>query len=457
MTTRHWLSAILVQNWATVGAVAPLLLLGTAARETSSWEQTLISQLSMSRSPLVTVAVNDAGESFPDFSTAVVANFPTFNSQRLDQQLRIYANYLAEFGPPDVLIVGSSRSLQGIDPEVLQQALAARGLPNLRIYNFGINGATAQVVDLVLRRVLTPNQLPRLIIWADGSRAFNSARVDQTYNGIVASDGYKRLATGARPIRYIPLPAIEPDREICVEFPPAAMSDVAAYSPYLDAQQQIYPLTQGEIEPIEPLLGAWLTNRVDGRRDRAAGSSCALLPQLLQSETPSQSTATPSNQTSRATPTPIAPDLSRSGFQSVPIEFNPATYYRQFPRVSGRYDSNYTPFRLEGVQTTAAIAIARFARNQRIPLVFVSLPLTREYLDPVRMTHEERFRQHMQQLAAREGFLFRDLMQRWATQNNYFADPSHLNRNGARAVAQYLATDTAIPWLQLRSISTQGP
>ena len=34
------------------------------------------------------------------------------------------------------------------------------GYENADIFNFGINGATAQVVDMVLRQVLEPDQLP---------------------------------------------------------------------------------------------------------------------------------------------------------------------------------------------------------------------------------------------------------------------------------------------------------
>ncbi|MCU0571115.1 MAG: hypothetical protein MUF49_31690, partial [Oculatellaceae cyanobacterium Prado106] len=41
-------------------------------------------------------------------------DFPSFNSQRLDQELQLYYRYLQRYGRPDVMIVGSSRSLQGV-------------------------------------------------------------------------------------------------------------------------------------------------------------------------------------------------------------------------------------------------------------------------------------------------------------------------------------------------------
>jgi lysophospholipase L1-like esterase len=338
-------------------------------------------------------------------------NFPSFNSQRLDQQLKLYANYLSRVGTPDVLIVGSSRSLQGIDPLVLQEALNAQGYAGLNIYNFSINGATAQVIDLVLRRILTPEQLPQLILWGDGSRAFNSGRVDRTYNSIVASEGFKRLEIGDRPIqsgfRPTPerLPAFLP--ELCMDWqePSAAIAPSSSVCSALEETASI--------------------------PDAAASNP---LPQ----------------------PEVIAPDLNANGFQAVSTQFNPATYYRQFPRVSGRYDSNYVPFQLNGEQTAATVAIARFARAHRVPLVFVNLPLSGEYLDTVRNRYERQFRQHMQQLASREGFLFRDLLNRWPTQHDYYADPSHLNQNGARAVALQLVADPNIPWPQPRSVTNEG-
>lgn len=366
-------------------------------------------------------------------------DFPSFNSQRLDQQLALYADYLSRFGAPDVLIVGSSRSLQGIDPLVLQDALTARGYLGLKIYNFGINGATAQVVDLVLRRILTAEQLPRLIIWGDGSRALNSGRVDRTYNSIVASEGYKRLEAGVRPIRsnLRPEPAPAPDvlpqllPELCMDWQ-APTAAIAPTSTICSGLEQPRTIANGGI----------------------ADESTA----RLSSDMPSSDMPSPESLPERSRPAQptLVPDLTPNGFQPVLTRFNPAAYYRQFPRVSGRYDTNYVPFRLEGEQTAAAVAIASFVRSHRIPLVFVNLPLSGEYLDPVRDGYERRFRQHMQQLAAREGFLFRDWVSRWPAQYDYFADPSHLNHQGARAVAVQLVADPDIPWPLPRSISIGG-
>lgn len=43
-------------------------------------------------------------------------DYPSFNSRQFDRQLAVYKSYLEIFGAPDVLIIGSSRALRGIDP-----------------------------------------------------------------------------------------------------------------------------------------------------------------------------------------------------------------------------------------------------------------------------------------------------------------------------------------------------
>lgn len=318
-----------------------------------------------------------------DPTRSPLSRFPSFNSPRLDQQVQLYAGYLKTYGVPDVLIVGSSRALQGVDPVVLRDALAGQGMP-LKVYNFSINGATARVVELMLRQVLLPEQLPRLILWADGSRAFNSARRDLTYAGIAASEGYRKLLQGDRPIPLLR------------SAPPLEATACTDPQPYPDASETLL------VQPIQQ-----------------------------------------------------AGDINLYGFQSVPAQFDPRTYFRRFPRVPGRYDDNYTPFRLEGGQTQATVSIAAFARERRIPLVFVSLPLSQEHLnDRTRQRAEQQFRRYMQRLANQNGFLFADMSQQWGDRHHYFADPSHLNREGARAVALHLADRGNLPWLRWFQAST---
>jgi hypothetical protein len=127
-------------------------------------------------------------------------SYPTFNSRQLDEKLALYQAYLRDYGTPDILIIGSSRALRGVDPTALQKTLAEQGYSGAKIFNFGVNGATAQVVDAIVRQLLPQDKLPKLILWADGARAFNSGRSDVTYSGIIASDGYRTLAAGRSPL-----------------------------------------------------------------------------------------------------------------------------------------------------------------------------------------------------------------------------------------------------------------
>lgn len=355
----------------------------------------------LSQSNLVTTDLVTTESINPNNSRIQITleNYPSFNSQRLDQQLRLYADHLATFGVPDILIVGSSRALQGVDPVALRQALTAQGYPEPNVFNFSINGATAQVISLLLRQILTPDQLPQLIVWADGSRAFNSGRADITYNGILASEGYRILETGVRPIQRPQLRGSLTAE--CLRTSPTDSANCDRSSP----SSGLF-----DLPPIYPILPEVMSDRPTG-------------------------------------------DLDSTGFQPVATRFNPTTYYREFPRVAGQYDSNYIPFELGGEQQAATMAIANFAQAQRIPLIFVNLPLTQDYLDPARRAYENQFRQHMQQLAARAGFIFCDLSQQQELmQNEYFADPSHLNRYGASAVAAQLAADSTIPWTFLLSV-----
>lgn len=307
-------------------------------------------------------AISQASSANPGFS------YPTFNNPLLDEKRVLYLSYLEALGTPDVLIVGSSRAAQGIDPKELQYALAGKGYAGLKIFNFGIHGATAQVVNWQIQELLTSEQLPKLILWVDGSRSLNSGRVDRTFEAIVSSPGYQRLGTSV----------VQPSKAIESK------------------------------APIELQIAAIA-----------------------------------------ADPIPLSVSaIDANGFIPVADRFNPDTYYQQYPYVPGEYDGDYQDFNLDGIQTEAMESLLAFARSRQIPVVFVNLPLTPDYLDSVRQNYEQEFRLYMQQIAPTTGFLWRDLTGRGLDRNDYFADPSHLNAAGAAAVARQLANDEAIPWPQ---------
>ncbi len=364
--------------------------------------------------PLQQKAVVDGGKS----------PYPTLNAKQLDEKLVLYRQYVAKQGAPDVLITGSSRAMRGIDPAALQAALATQGYPGLKIFNFGVNGSTAQVENLILRRILATEPLPKLILWADGARALNSGRLDVTFNAIAASPGYKKLPTAPE----TPPPSTTPAQPTAAaatpppSSPSAVLADsyqtvnlwldqtVAKISAAYPQREQLKSVLQGKLFPALPVAA--------GKTDEAA----ALLPQDGKGL------------------------IDVNGFLPLPVRFNPVTYYQKYSRVNGVHDGDYADFRLDGSQTEALAAIAEFTQARKIPLVFVNLPLTQEYLDPARQGHEDEFQRYMLQASGEMGFTFRNLADLFITEHDFFSDPSHLNRYGAFAVANHIAKDALIPW-----------
>lgn len=357
--------------------------------------------------------------------------YPSFNSQRLNEQLLFYQQMLATSGPPDILIVGSSRSLQGVDPIALQQGLAHQGYPGLKIYNFSVNGATAQVIDLVVRRILPQNQLPRLIIFADGVRALNSGRVDRTYEAIAASQGYKMLLSGINPLAN--------------SIPPQPFFANRGGQP-TDRSREYINLAMNRQDSGNVLstgyqaVNYWfnavstvVTENYHRQKERAIW-----FPGFEPPPMPTLETAIAQQSPNLMQPT---------GFIPVTNRYDPTTYYQKFPRVPGLYDGDYSNFTLEGVQKAALSSLITYTKAQGIPFVFVNLPLNQDYLaDPIRQSSEQQFRQMMVTLSQQRGFIFRDLGNEWPREHGNFADPSHLNRYGAFAVSLRLAQDETIPW-----------
>ena len=362
--------------------------------------------------------------------------YGSLNASQLDERLALYQQYVAQFGVPDVLIVGSSRALRGVDPSALQESLTQQGYAGVRVFNFGINGATAQVVDLLLRRLIPAEQLPKTILWADGARAFNSGRSDVTFNAIVASDGYKRLP--ASPINKL-------------------VKGKSTAEPIEGSSQSLQKTLSESYQTFDRQIQDWLksTSSVGHQRDALFG----LVRDRILGQSRSTSDAKDANSGPNVTPslneTPgLTPSSSPTGqgvidiygFLPLPNQFNPATYYQKYSKVSGPFDSDYDGFELQGKQQQALNSIAQLTQRQGINLVFVNLPLTAEYLDPRRREYEEQFQQSMIQESTALKFTYRDLSTAIVQQNTLFSDPSHLNRYGAYDVAQRLSRDPLMPW-----------
>ena len=348
---------------------------------------------------------------------------PTFRSQQLDEKLALYRQRVAQSGPPDVLVIGSSRALRGVDPAALRQALGDTGYEGLSVFNFGVNGATAQVVDLIVRRLIEPDHLPQVVVWADGARAFNSGRTDVTYNAIAVSDGYQQL---------------EASQSADGSELPMALDSLA---------DQLSLQAQTADRQLSEALGqasSAYTHRGKIRSAIARGLKHgfgAITPDSLADTDSTQAGDTP---TGAPTETSL---IDLDGFLALSTRFNPATYYQNHAHVAGDYDGDYKDFRLEGQQTEALDQLLSYSAEKSLPIVFINTPLTDEYLDSSRTKSEEAFQQYMLQTAARSSVMtFRDLSQLWPQRYDYFSDPSHLNRYGAYQVSSRIAQDPLIPW-----------
>ncbi len=371
--------------------------------------------------------------------------YPSFQSQQMNEKLALYHQRLAESGPPDVLIIGSSRALRGVDPAALQRELAALGQGELSIFNFGINGATAQVVDLIIRRALKPDQLPRIIIWADGARAFNSGRTDITFNAIAASEGYRELSRRNREVATMSSDEDLPDEPI------AAVED---------EPQPIGAALRASYQALDQTLSEQLGQRsaIYEERDELKAFVRDRLLTPLMAPVALSNDATTAGQNTSDMAIPEGSQIDFDGFLALDVRFNPATYYQLYARVAGAYDSDYEDFGLQGDQTAAFDDLLDYTQQQDIPVIFVNTPLTDEYLDGYRSNAEEEFQRLMLQYSATEAdFIFRDLGQVWTGRYDYFSDPSHLNRYGAYQVSLRLAQDPMIPWPRALDLSAANP
>jgi len=356
---------------------------------------------------------------------AARSQMPSFNARQLDEQLALYKQRLAKTGtPPKVLIIGSSRALRGIDPTALDKALATQGYPDIDVFNFGINGATAKVVDFIIRRVLEPSELPKIIIWADGSRGFNSGRDDATFQAIAASAGYQQaiqkvLASSTNDVQS----ATKEQQKT-----KAQNQNVNSYQAVNQSLNEALANVSATYQQRDQLK-AFLTKQFKS------------LP-IISSSQP----ATSDSQTTANLEEDFQQAVDFDGFLPLSLRFNPRNYYQNHPKVSGNYDNDYKSFQIAGEQDAAFQAVLEFTQAQKISLIFVNMPLTTDYLDPVRTKYEQEFQQYMRSQVANSSLIYRDLTKLFPQKTKNFSDPSHLNRFGAYEVSKKLANDPMIPW-----------
>ncbi len=228
-------------------------------------------------------------------------------------------------------------------------------------------------------------------------------------------------------------------------------SNESANNPVATATELVNNLGQTQAK-VQQLVSQKLveSSAIYKKRDRLKGflrslanPSAPVATEIAQ--TPALGQQTTENSQPTAASKPVS-EFQPNGFLPIDIRFNPETYFQKHPKVSGYYDSDYQNFKLIGEQALALKNLIEFTKVRNINLVFVNMPLTEDYLDPVRTGYEQEFRQYMQELAAQSGLIFLDNSLLWPQARESFSDPSHLNRYGAIAVSKRLAQDPMIPW-----------
>jgi hypothetical protein len=332
-----------------------------------------------------------------------------YNNPFLNQKLLLIDSYMSSIGrAPDVMIVGSSRALRGIDPHTLEQSLAQRGYHGIRVFNMGVNGATAQVVHLQLVRILSSQQLPKLIIWADGVRAFNSNRLDETFDAISSSHGYTLLQQTEQNRG-------QPNH--------ARSTNVSPLAGFLDQTLANWLPAYAKREQIRSSIVSNY-NRLTARFTNGALTTSTTLANALR--------------------------MDENGFVSVDVRFDPQIYFKTYPKVYGDYDLDYRDFDMNGRQLDALNAIIDFCNRQKIKLVFVNMPMHGSYLDSSRLRREKVLSQRMEEFSQQGNLTYIDFSSIWKDRPQYFSDPSHLNHTGAIAIASKLATNPKMPWQLFR-------
>lgn len=349
-------------------------------------------------------------------------NHPTFNNPLLDDKVALYQQHLKEKGVPDVLIVGSSRALRGVDPLVLAQGLQRQGLGNVDVFNFGINGATVKIVDLVLQQILTPDQLPKVVIFADGARAFNSGRKDTTFDMIANSPGYAELLAGRFPR----------DQKQAPNTTSWELAQVLS-----QANQDLDRQLQDRWQEQSPLY----RDRQD-LKDLARQTWVSLI--YPNYSNPSGNPAPADGAKA------LAEAITLEGFLPMAIKFDPITYYQSHPLVLGAYDNDYQNFDLYGQQHEALLSLVQYLQSHQVQLMFVNQPLTDRYLDPMRLKHEREFRTYLRRVQTDQEIAVVDLASdlQWQRDYGLFSDPSHLNQWGAYRVSQQLLRNPNLAWSQ---------
>jgi hypothetical protein len=195
-----------------------------------------------------------------------------------------------------------------------------------------------------------------VIIWADGARAFNSGRVDVTFNAIAASEGYREL--GRRNPDVVETAAAEENGDEL-----AAGADPTPIGEALRDSYQALDAT------LSNQLGERSAIYADRDQVKALVRDYLLTPLVAPIALSIDEDAAAQNTSDM--PIPEGSRIDFDGFLALDVRFNPATYFQLYARVAGAYDSDYERLCFAGDQQTAAFEqLLDYTQAQQIPVIF---------------------------------------------------------------------------------------
>jgi hypothetical protein len=307
-----------------------------------------------------------------------------------DRSLNIYAYQRAGM-TPDVLLVGTSRLLRGLDPLTLDTQLTAGLGRTTTTYSVAQRGASCFTNSIVLSDVIASNGIPRIVILEVSPGSLNAE------HGNLAK-AYRYYCSLPELIRSVP------------RMKQGAQWNGAAHGVFRGfANLALY----GRHTLVPRQEHRWLLDRLAMGRGR----------------------------------TPDSPDQPVRRLSELDDTTRRERYYRMRTNLRFRYLQRY---QIGGPPETGLRSICRVAAEHGFQLVVLNPPVTPEYRRLARPKRVwEEYNRFMSEFSGLDHVHLHDLdAGQLALSHDDFVDFNHLNADGARKLSVYVAEEILAPLLR---------